>query len=197
MMNSNDGKERPATATSLRDLPRSIAPPRDLWPEIEASLAKERTQAGPAGRTRSLAPSRGQWMAMAAVVSALAVGVWLGRTMLPAATVPAAAGNGGIAVSPGEPAAMQAAYVSDPRYVQQRETMIRSLEAQLDKMPPETQAKVGASLATIRKSIQDIQQALGRDPGNALLQELLVNTYQDEMRVLTAVHEAGDAGEEI
>jgi hypothetical protein len=196
MMNSsNDGQGRPATAASLRDLPRSIAPPRDLWPQIEASIAKERTQQTADGRTRSLAPSRGQWVALAAVVSALAVGVWLGRTLLPATTVPAAAGNGPVTL--GEPAALQAAYVSDPRYVQQRESMIRSLEARLDRMPPETQAKVGASLATIRKSMQDIQQALGRDPGNALLQELLVNTYQDEMRVLTAVHEAGDAGEEI
>ena len=43
----------------------------------------------------------------------------------------------------------------------------------------------------------DIQAALGRDPGNALLQELLVNTYQDEMRVLTTVHEARDSGQEI
>ncbi len=196
MMNSNNGNERSGTATSLRDLPRSIAPPRDLWPGIEASLAKERAQQGSVGRGRSLAPSRGQWIALAAVVSALAVGVWLGRTTMPASTVPAAADNGRN-VAPGEPAALQAAYVSDPRYVQQRETMIRTLEARLDKMPPETQAKVGASLATIRKSIQDIQQALGRDPGNALLQELLVNTYQDEMRVLTAVHEAGDAGEEV
>ena len=42
-----------------------------------------------------------------------------------------------------------------------------------------------------------IQDALGQEPGNALLQELLVNTYQDEMRVLTAVHEAGDVRKEI
>jgi hypothetical protein len=196
MMNSNNGNERPATASSLRDLPRSIAPPRDLWSDIEASLAKERGQQASAGRTRTLAPSRSQWLALAAVVSALAVGVWLGRTTLPSSTAPAVAANGGVA-APGEPVAVQAAYVSDPRYVQQRETMIRTLEARLDKMPPETRAKVGASLATVRKSIHDIQQALGRDPGNALLQELLVNTYQDEMRVLTAVHQAGDAGEEI
>ena len=118
-MMSNEGKERSATATRLGDLPRSIPPPRDLWPEIEASLAKERTQRAPAAGQRSLAPSRGQWMALAAVVSALAVGVWLGRTILPATTVPATARNGGGNVAVGEPAAMQAAYVSDPRYVQQ------------------------------------------------------------------------------
>ena len=39
--------------------------------------------------------------------------------------------------------------------------------------------------------MQQIQQALGREPTNALLQELLIDTYQDEMRVLTAVQEEG------
>jgi hypothetical protein len=73
----------------------------------------------------------------------------------------------------------------------QRAALIRSLEAELKTLPPDTQQKVTASLATIRTSIKDLQDALGRDPANALLQELLVNSYQDEMRVLTAVHEAG------
>ena len=54
-----------------------------------------------------------------------------------------------------------------------------------------------ASLATIEAAKQDLEQALGKDPGNALLQELLVNTYQDEMRVLTDVREASDAGRGI
>ena len=41
------------------------------------------------------------------------------------------------------------------------------------------------------------QNPHSKDPTNALLQELLVNTYQDEMRVLTTVHEASDAGKGI
>jgi hypothetical protein len=180
-----------STTKSLRDLPQSVPPPRDLWPEIEARLAKD--GAG-AGNSRSLRPSRGQWLALAAAVGSLAVGVWLGRSMVPA-TAPAA---GTVpAVATGEPAVLKAAFVSDPRYLQQREALIRSVDAQLKQLPPKTQEKVGASLATIRKSMQDIQAALGRDPTNVLLQELLVNTYQDEMRVLTAVHEARDAGKEI
>jgi hypothetical protein len=44
---------------------------------------------------------------------------------------------------------------------------------------------VGASLTALKKSIKDIEDALGRDPANALLQELLVNSSQEEMRVLT------------
>ena len=51
--------------------------------------------------------------------------------------------------------------------------------------------KVAASLATLRRSITEIEAALGRDPANALLQELLVSSCQEEMRALTAVREAG------
>ena len=51
--------------------------------------------------------------------------------------------------------------------------------------------------AAIEKAKKDLEQALGHDPGNALLQELLINTYQDEMRVLTDVHEASNVGRGI
>ena len=60
-------------------------------------------------------------------------------------------------------------------------------------LPPESRAKVLSSLQTINDSKRDLERELGKDPSNALLQELLVNTYQDEMRVLSAVHEAGGA----
>jgi ABC-type uncharacterized transport system auxiliary subunit len=86
--------------------------------------------------------------------------------------------------------AQLASFINDPRYTLQRAALIRGLEAQLKTLPPDTQQKVASSLATIRSSIKDLQDAIGRDPANSLLQELLVNSYQDEMRVLTAVHEA-------
>src|SRR5688572_28354525 len=167
-MSSSD-RNTGATATSLRELPQSVAPPRDLWPEIEARLAQDRV-AGSASR-RSLRPSRGQWFSLAAVVFALTVGIWLGRRTLPAGS-PTSAGNAST-VTGGGPAVLKAAFVSDPRYLQQRADLIRAVDAQMKELPPETQAKVAASLATIRKSMQDIQSALGRDPGNALLQVLL------------------------
>ena len=50
-----------------------------------------------------------------------------------------------------------------------------------------------ASLTAIHQSMQVLEEELGKDPTNALLQELLLNTYQDEMRVLTTVHEASYA----
>ncbi len=210
MVSANDNGER--KVTSLRELPQSVEPPRDLWSGIEARIAAERRAAGATvggrGSTSQRVPSRPSWFAIAAVTAALAVGMWVGRSLLPSTshTTTTLGGPGtsahistgkGIAAGTGATDVLQAAYVTDPKYRKQREALAKSLEAQLTALPPETRAKVIASLATIHKSMQDLQAALGRDPSNALLQELLVNTYQDEMRVLTAVHEASDAGKGI
>jgi hypothetical protein len=204
--NGTDGGKR--AIGSLRELSRDVAPPRDLWPSISAQIAAgEAPSQNVRGRSR-YRPTGMQWAALAAMVAALAVGVWLGRSVLPGGGVQSPAGlaanggavNGGTApATSGQPAeaVLAASFVTDPRYVKQRQEMIASLEAQLDSLPPETQAKVASSLKTIRGSMKDIQAALGRDPANALLQELLVNTYQDEMRVLTAVHEASNADQGI
>jgi hypothetical protein len=178
--------------SSLRELSRAIDPPRDLWPQIAGQLEAREAPALPkVGRPRRL-PA--QWLAAAAMVASVAVGVWIGRSVLPGAH-PAMVPVPTAAVMPPGGAAIDAAYVTDPRYQRQREALLQSLQAQLATMPPETRNKVMASLATIEKAKQDLEGALGKDPGNALLQELLVNTYQDEMRVLTDVHEAGASGQ--
>jgi hypothetical protein len=235
MVNANDNDER-KVVTSLRDLPRSVEPPRDLWAGIEARIIAERQTTGavdasaatdvrttadasasphdtvaPNSTVTDLASRRSsstrqfsqlRWMAAAAVIAALAVGMWIGRSVLPTIgpVTNTANGNGLTANVPTAndgATALQAAYISDPKYRQARETLLKSLSAKLASLPPDSRAKVISSLATIHKSMQDLEAALGKDPTNALLQELLVNTYQDEMRVLTTVHEASDAGQGI
>jgi hypothetical protein len=177
--------------SSLRDLPREIAPPRDLWKGIEAEIAAP-------VQTVVKAPShRLRYLAAAAMVAALAVGIWIGRelsvplytahaTVLPANNTPV-----------DEPGAFHAAYVMGPKYINQRAQLVRDLATRLAQLPPESRTKVMSSLQAIDDSKRNLERELGKDPSNALLQELLVNTYQDEMRVLTAVHEAGSSGEGI
>ena len=180
---------------SLRDLPQGLEPGRDLWPQIEAQLAAPGSRTGVAvtgGGARRAPPVRLRWLAAAAMVGSVAVGVWIGRSVLPgAAQSPLAAAS--------HPATgtVPTAWVTDPRYLRQHDALVQSLGAQLASLPPASRAKVLASLATIDKAKRDLEDALGKDPGNALLQELLVNTYQDEMRVLTDVHEASVAGKGI
>ena len=223
MNNANDNGER-KVVTSLRDMPQSIAPPRDLWAGIEARIAADRQSkagepnavelnAGPRDNTVADLGSRRssgarqftrlRWMAAAAVIAALAVGMWVGRTVLPTTRPITISTDGGGTTAKVQPnvtdgaTALQAAYISDPKYREQRAALVKSLEAKLASLPPDSRAKVTSSLAAIRKAKQDLEDALGKDPSNALLQELLVDTYQDEMRVLTTVHEASDAGQGI
>jgi hypothetical protein len=187
----------------LSELPREIAPPHDGWPALEARLresAKPQADAGvPRGRGAEPAWRRRRQFTMriatlAAVLAAVVVGVSIDRWILtpghPIAPGVAFHGNG----SAGEGIAV--AYVTDPRYVRERKELLRTLDARLAKLPPPARKKVLDSLATIHQSMQQIQQALGREPGNALLQELLIDTYQNEMQVLATVQQAGGgAGE--
>ena len=191
--------------SSLRELSPAIEPARDLWPQIEARINEgRRTAPGAMGAqprpaVRAVPP---RWLAAAAVVASVAVGVWIGRSLLPAARPGTGVGSAisaarGIPATVDAPTALDVAYVSDPRYQRDRAALMKSLQERLATLPPAARAKVMASLAAIYRAKQDLESALGRDPGNALLQELLVNTYQDEMRVLTDVHEASDAGRGI
>jgi len=181
----------------LGELRRDIPPPHDGWPALEAKLREsgmEQTsaaveQAGQAPRRR---PRMLHVASLAAVLAAVVLGISIDRWVLAPApqSTPIAAVPGG--ADKGTPVA----YVSDPRYLRERAQLLRSLNAKLATLPPASRQKVLKSLATIHQSIHDIQQALGREPGNALLQELLIDSYQNEMQVLSTVQEASGGGGE-
>jgi hypothetical protein len=196
------GSEGPGErkVSSLRELPQAIEPGRDLWPQIEVRLKDAQAAPSrdshwrPAQTRRRRVPLR--WLAAAAMVGSVAIGVWIGRSFLPVPGQASFAQSSATTARPagGSASTFNAGYVTDPRYERQRAALLRSLQAQLAAMPPPARAKVLASLATVQQAKQDLEQALGKDPGNALLQELLVNTCQDEMRVLTDVREASEPG---
>jgi hypothetical protein len=191
----------PRKITRIDDLPRDIPPPRDGWPALEARLresgvpqpddgARQGSEGEPPRRRR---PRIMQIAALAAVLAAVAVGISIDRWILSPAPVaaPTAATRPGSA-----PRQVSVAYLTDPRYLRERAALLHSLNARLAGLPPPTRKKVLDSLATIQQSMREIQQALGREPGNALLQELLIDTCQDEMQLLSTVQEAsGGSGE--
>ena len=192
----------PPKVSRLSDLPREIAPPHDGWPALEARLRESGRPPADAGALpgRKAEPARYrrprlmQIAALAAVLAAVFVGVSLDRWVLsPAQPTPQSAAVEHAGSAGG---GMTVAYVTDPRYVRERQELLRTLDARLAKLPPPTRQKVLQSLTTIHQSMQQIQEALGREPGNALLQELLIDSYQNEMQVLSTVQEAsGGAGE--
>jgi hypothetical protein len=170
----------------IDELARDVPPARDLWPAISAAIeAEKKAAAAPSAERR-----RNWWPApaVAAAIALVAVGVLIGRQMTPDVVVTTAATN---AVPASDAAAMPAAYQREAKYQKVREELLSEVETRLETMPPEEREKVAASLATLRRSIAEIEAALGRDPANALLQELLVTSRQEEMRALTVVRDSG------
>jgi len=158
--------------TSLRQLAQDIPPSRDLWQSIEREISGGEVQVKSARRTAWI-----PLFALAATLAVVGVGLWIGQPP-----------------EKGARSIVYTGFVTDPRYLRDRAALLESLRQRLNALPPESQQQVAASIATLQKAKRDLEDALGKDPGNALLQELLVNTYQDEMRVLTAVQQADSPG---
>jgi hypothetical protein len=167
-----------ALRASLQRLPRSVEPERDLWAGIHSQITVAASPATVAPQRRGISIG---W-AIAASLASLAVGIFVTRglqrehapvqqaTNLPATVLPAA----------------QYSFVpasTDAVRLKLRE----SCAAQLANLPPATRAKVEKNLLLIKQAVSDIQSALAKDPGNALLQDLLVSTYQNELDTLANV----------
>jgi hypothetical protein len=168
----------------LDELALSVPPARDLWPAISAAIEADKA----ANATPAHSARRYGWRpaaAMAAAVALVTVGVYIGKAMSPPA-------GSTIAANPASTNVKNVAYERDANYRKQRDELMGQVQQRLQAMPPAERSKVAASLATLRRSITEIEAALGRDPANALLQELLVSSCQEEMRALTAVREAGN-----
>ena len=169
----------------IGELPRDIPPARDLWPAIaEAIQADLAMKAVPDTRRRV-----GWWPAvgLAASVALVAVGVFIGKGIAPVEVKPLA----GTTTATNNDAGMLKASLRQAEYERQRDQLRTDVQAKLATMPPAEREKVGKSLATLKQSIEEINTALGHDPANALLQELLVSSSQEEMRVLTTVRDSG------
>jgi hypothetical protein len=171
--------------TRIDELARDIPPPRDLWPAISSAIQDaQQTTVTPMANRRRVAwlPALG----LAAGVALVAIGVLIGRNFAPQAETVVATNPQPAANPQVIPAALR-----DAEYRKQRDQLIVEVQTRLQAMPEPEREKVAASLKTLQRSIQEIEAALGRDPANALLQELLVSSCQEEMRALTAVRDTG------
>ena len=152
---------------NLREMPQDVQPGRDLWAGIEPRITSRRRA----------------WrfpVSLAASVVLVTAGMWMGQHLQ---------GDARQAALPSV-AVIPASFRSDPEYQRQRNDLLRTLPEKLNQLPQESQQHVRDSLQSIQQAIENIETELGRDTGNALLQELLINATQEEMRVLTAVDTA-------
>jgi len=162
---------------ALAGLPREIGPARDLWPGIAAQLEPRRAQR----RWLPLAAAAVLLVAASSLITAHVVR----RNATPVATVaPTTSASGDL-----RPASFGPGHALDPEYAAARQQLAAMLAARMDRLPSSARQKVKDNLAELHRAADEINAALALQPGDALLEELLLNTYQDELAVLASVNQ--------
>ncbi|MCH8116822.1 MAG: hypothetical protein IIA78_01725 [Proteobacteria bacterium] len=150
-----------------------ISPERDLWPDIATAIAEQ----GGSRRTPMLAQAAAVILLVAASsgVTYLAVN----SDQPPAEFVPSNLIF--------EQASFGGRYQLGPDYQDARRHLASRLDRALARLSPDARAGVENNLQVIRDAINDINGALEHEPDNVLLQELLLSTYHQELRVMRNV----------
>lgn len=175
--------------TLARRLDTDVQPERDLWPGIEAAIRTTSGENQAAGRERFGEPRRFGWFAQAAAVLLLvgaSSGVtWLAMQEDAATTVLPPAGDE-LAFEPVS-GSFGSRYTLGPDFQDARASLVERLDAELERLPQETRAEVEKNIAVIRTAIAEINRALAEEPDNALLQELLISAYGEEIAIMRKV----------
>lgn len=181
-MNDDANKTEDEIMQAAGRLEQAVKPQRDLWPAIEAAIS------APAVKPRSGWNSI--WAQAAAVL--LLVGGSSGLTYL-------VMSDDVMILEPQDPGVSQdlvfepvagsfgSQYNLGSDYLVAHSELDGRLNQQLERLPEETREEVRKNIETIRTAIRDINRALAEEPDNVLLQELLLNTYKDEMDLMIKV----------
>ena len=182
-MNENDDKTfEDELMTAAANLNQDVPPDRDLWPEIEQAIST------PAKPERTLWNS--VWAQAAAVL--LLVGGSSGVTYMAmsgssSTTVPAQAQAPMELTFQPVTGSFGSLYNLGPDYQDARRTLSARVDDELERLSPEEREQVQRNMAVIRTAIDDINKALAEEPDNALLQRLLIRTYQEELDLMLKV----------
>ena len=184
----------------LRELPLEAMPGRDLWPGIESRIAQVAAET-------PRAPRRPAWMWQVAAAVVLVAGSSLltaslldrARPVGQSATQAATQAAGEAATQRTSPPAAPGATVMpaafgpsgklDVDYLTARQQLTRMLDERISLLPPSARAKLEFNLGEMRRAADEINAALAAQPGDPLLEELLLKTYQDELAVLSNVND--------
>lgn len=179
----------------LEQLPRAVAPERDLWPGIRAQLEQAQPGQDAAAPPQAWASSR-RWMRLAAglllVAASSAITFVLTQQAahkeVQAARLAASQQLQQAPVLPAMPASFGGGQLGKG-YTQARAALDVEFKRHLASLPPVTRAKLERSLADLRKAASEISSTLAQHPNDPLLQELLLSTYQSELALLGSVGE--------
>ena len=191
-MNESNKTERDPLDEALASLPESIAPQRDLWPQIRAEI--EQT---PIAAPKSVVQSN--WFRLAAavllVLATSFVTYYVTRQSMQqqvAQVTPEAAPAPQLT---GQPASFTFGRERlGAGYMNARAELDKRFKERLAALPPADRAKVEKNLADLRHAADEISATLAQHPSDPLLQDLLMSTYQSELQLLANVSDLPTAG---
>jgi len=164
-------------------LPRSVAPPRDLWPGLARRLESERSWSRAAGAWSPWALA-----AAATVAVGLAATLWVGRAPTRVRTVEIPPASPEAVLVAGAPVATDPVLAAAERdYDAAAATLLETLQQRKGRLQPETLAAVEANLAVIDRALAEVRQALVQDPSSPELSRMLVATHRKKVDVLRRV----------
>ena len=169
-----------------RQLSTDVAPERDLWPDIKASIESPSDAAMPLWQ---------RYLAQAAAV-VLLVGGSSGLTYL------AVKDDGRGVTEAGPQVAMDLTartasfgdrYTLGPGFQDARRGLQDQLDLELSRLSPAARDEVETNMQTIRTAIAEINAALADEPENVLLQQLLLSSYREELALMRTVSDINNA----
>lgn len=166
-------REQDPLLARAAELPKDIAPPRDLWPAIAARLKATPQRAGlralgwpgalAAGFVVASVSALLTWGLMREPDSAVATGLPTAADIMPVQYGP----NSGLGASE----------------VATRDELLVQFRERLDELSPQTREAVVKNLAVIQRAADEIDAALAQDPASGLLNELLLGAYKQELQL--------------
>jgi hypothetical protein len=161
------------------ELPRTMAPGRDLWPGVAEAIREEK-------RSRVLGFERRRvvFAGFLAAAAALVVALGLPRPGPDPGTPPSTGSS--------VPALVAASPGSDLReaeadYERATKALLDTLEEQRDRIAPQTLQGVEQNLAVIDEALREVRAALHQEPGNPELTRMLAATHHKKVEVLQRV----------
>lgn len=171
----------------LARVPRQVAPSRDLWSAIEADIASSPSQIA------MQRPSR-RWMQLAAavvLVLASSVITFFVMERNQQREIIQARNEVTQQLQP-VLSAMPVRFDGYESIGQSYEDVHAQLDAEyakhLQHLPPPVREKVERDIADLRRAAREISTTLAEYPSDPLLQDLLVSTYQREIRLMSEVN---------
>ena len=156
-------------------LPRSLDPPRDLWPEIAARITAETVV-----RSRFVRRALMAAAAVALLVGSVVTAYMVGRGQT---------GNtveNRLVVETGPSEILLASFeemgVDD--YIATRRELLGAFEARRNDLSPETLEVLTTNLKVIDDAMRKIAEALGEEPGNEFLMKQLAAAYRRQINLM-------------